>query len=291
MEGLPFLSKNYSKTKDTAFIDIHTHIDQHDSNEIVDILKRASDAEVGAIITAGVTDTSSSMCVELAQSNECIFAGVGIHPQEITKPVSNQQLDTIKTLISYPKVVVMSEIGLDYQPSSINIWSLQKELFAEQINIATESKLPIVFHNRNADKDTLQLLKSEGGEQVGGAAHYFQGDWEYAQALLDMNFFISLAKPLLRMHELQEVSKKLPLDRIVLETDSYPQPFKSNRKKWTEPKDIPVIAVFLAQIRGICVDDIKHTILNNTLQMLGSRGKHIKALLSKSYTVKDTQID
>ena len=104
----------------------------------------------------------------------------------------------------------------------------------------------------------MSILAEHDVGSLGGAAHYFQGDYDYARRVLDLGLKISFAKPLLRSKELQDVARKVPLESIVLETDSYPQPFKKNRAKWTEPKDVRLVAECLAWIRGIELDDLSN---------------------------------
>ena len=110
---------------------------------------------------------------------------------------------------------------------------------------------------------------------VGGAAHYFQGDWDDACQVLDMGFYISLAKPLLRLPDLQEVAKRLPLNRIVLETDAYPQKFKRHRENWTEPRDIRLVAAKLAELHQVDIDDIERRTTANVRQMQGEHADRL----------------
>ena len=132
-------------------------------------------------------------------------------------------------------------------------------------------ELPLVVHSREADQDLLRVLSEEGAGRVGGALHYFQGDLPTARAAIELGFFISLAKPLLRLPALQEVAAQLPLDRIVLETDSYPQPFKKHRHRWTEPFHLPQVAEKLAELQGVTIDRVAEATTANTLRMLRGR--------------------
>ena len=118
----------------------------------------------------------------------------------------------------------------------------QYNAFRLQIRMAKTLKLPIIFHSREADNETLRILKEEQAFEVGGAMHYFQGDEVLAKKVIDMGFFISVARPLTRLEKLQKVVSTISLDHMVLESDSAPQPFKSKRENWTEPKHIKDIA-------------------------------------------------
>ena len=261
------------------FIDVHTHIQQHDPAELPGIIERASNAGVGAIIAAGVTIEDSRRCLEIAREQPRVFAGIGVHPADLPGELTGSDLDALTEMAGDSRVVAMSEIGLDYMPDSPD-HALQERALRSQIAIAREHRLPVIFHVREAQADALRVLAGERAGELGGAAHYFQGDWAYAKAMLDLGFNISLAKPLLRLPELQDVAARIPLDRIVLETDAYPQPFKSKREKWTEPKDVPVVAVKLAELHGIDVDAVRERTTANALAMLGPRTRLVEEILA-----------
>ena len=240
-------------------IDIHTHIQQHDPSEVDGMLQRAAEAGVSTIIAAGTTIEDSERAIALAENYSNVYAGVGIHPSDLTAPITTDDVAALEKLASHERVTVMSETGIDHMPNSPDhAW--QEEAFAAQIEIAKRQNLPVVFHVREHIDDltrfeargsALSILAAHDAGQLGGAAHYFQGDYDYACKVLDLGLKISFAKPLLRLRELQDVARKVPLDSIVLETDSYPQPFKKNRAKWTEPKDVRLVAEYLAELRGV----------------------------------------
>lgn len=240
-------------------IDIHTHIQQHDPSEVDGMLQRAADAGVSTIIAAGTTIEDSERAITLAERYSNVFAGVGIHPSDLNAPISAEDIAALESMAVNERVTVMSEIGIDHMPHSPD-HGWQEEAFAAQIEIAKRHDLPVVFHVRehlddltrfDARGTALSILAEHDAGSLGGAAHYFQGDYEYASKVLDLGLKISFAKPLLRSKELQDVALRVPLDSIVLETDSYPQPFKKNRAKWTEPKDVRLVAECLTKIRGI----------------------------------------
>ncbi|MCH7642298.1 MAG: TatD family hydrolase [Chloroflexi bacterium] len=260
------------------FIDLHTHIDQYDPGELPGMFERAREAKVGVIIAAGVTVESTRRCIELANEFDCVFAGVGVHPSDLTGELDGAALDELRRMAADDRVVVMSEVGLDHQERSPDR-AMQERAFRAQIGIAHEAKLPVVFHMRNATADMLRVLREERVSDLGGAAHYFQGNHDEATGVIDLGCYISLAKPLLRLPELQDVARRLPLDAIVLETDCYPQPFKGKRENWTEPKDVPVVAAKLAELKGIEVAEVMETTTANALNMLGPRAERVAAVL------------
>lgn len=254
---------------DRLLIDSHTHIDQYASEEIPEIILRASQAQLGMVIVAGTTLESSQDAVSLSHEYPIVYAGVGVHPTEITESLSASIIDSLQQMASDSRVVVWSETGLDYLPSSPPK-ELQIEVFRTQIRLARHTKLPLVIHSREAHTDMLRILEEEKAGEVGGIFHYFQGDISTAEAAMDLGFDISMAKPLLRLEELQEVAKKLPLKRIVLETDSFPQPFKKYRDRWTEPCHLPQVAQKLAELRSISFEEVVTTTTTNVLRILGT---------------------
>lgn len=253
---------------DRLLIDSHTHIDQYAIEEIPEIVQRASQARVGMVIVAGTTLESSQNAVSLSHEYPIVYAGVGIHPTEIKESLTAAHIDNLQQLASDRRVVVWSETGLDYLPDSPPK-ELQIEIFRTQIQLAKQAKLPLVIHSREAHEDMLRILAEERAGEVGGIFHYFQGDIGTAEAAMDLGFDISMAKPLLRLEELQEVARKLPLQRVVLETDSFPQPFKKYRERWTEPWHLPQVAEKLAELHSISFEEVVETTTANVLRILG----------------------
>ncbi len=243
-------------------IDIHTHIQQHAPSEVPGMLQRAAQAGVSTVIAAGTTIEDSTRAIALSEQYPNIYAGVGIHPSDLVAPITPNDIALLDQMAAHNRVTVMSEIGIDHMPNSPDhTW--QEEAFAAQIEIAKRNNLPVVFHVREhlddlsvftARASALSILAEHDVGSLGGAAHYFQGNYEYARKVLDLGLKISFAKPLLRSPELQDVACRIPVDSIVLETDAYPQPFKKNRVKWTEPKDVRLVAECLVEILGVSME-------------------------------------
>ena len=248
--------------------DSHTHLDGYPRAEIPDILKRAQLAEVGLIVCAGTTIASSRACIELSRDHGVFFAGVGIHPMQVQGPVDEEVYSTLRGLaLNNPKAVCVSEIGLDFLPESPDR-DLQYQAFREQIRLARELRFPIIFHSRESHPEALRTLREEKAYEVGGVMHYFQADEETARDAMDSGFLVSLARPLLRLPELQEVAKKLPLESIVLETDAAPQPFKKYRHNWTEPRHVRDVAEKLAELKGISFQEVAEVTTGNLTRLL-----------------------
>ena len=251
-------------------IDGHTHVDQYPEGDLVGLLNRAKEAGVGAIIAAGTNLESCNRILKITKTHPIVKAGIGIHPTDVTWPLTSQIIDELKQMASDPSVVVWSETGLDYLPTSPDK-GLQIEFFREQIKIAKEFKLPLVIHSREADEDVLEILHDERADEVGGAWHYFGGDKFLANEVLKLGFYLSFAKTLIREPSIQETLNHVPLNAIVIETDAYPQPFKKNRLRWTEPWQLPQVAQKIAEIKNVSLDIVARESTNNYAKMTKGR--------------------
>ena len=198
---------------------------------------------------------------------------------DVNSFLDEQTMNRLKELVaSSPKVVAISEIGLDFSENAPPL-PIQYQNFRETIRLAREVKLPIIFHSREligypeTHNEVLKILNQERGWEVGGAMHYFQGDEFTAHRCLDSGFLISLGKPLIRQPRLQELVQSLPMEGIVLETDSYPQPFKKNRENWTEPRDLSQIAEKLSETMQIDIGEIHARTSENLINIYRRLGK------------------
>ncbi|MDA1095776.1 MAG: TatD family hydrolase [Chloroflexi bacterium] len=251
-------------------IDAHTHLDQYDPDQLPGILERARRAGVGGIIVAGVTLSSSADCINLARAHPgFLWAGIGIHPMDIHEDMDANHEAELRRLASDPRVVCMSEIGLDFSPGMPDR-VIQENVFRTQLRIASDLGLSVIFHNREAGLEPLRMIREELRPEHAIVAHYFQGPRDYMKACLDLGIYLSLAKPLLRLGDLQElVRTEIPLDRIVLETDSFPQPFKKNRANWTEPWHLGQVAAKVAELKGLDLDQVVERTTANLRRAIG----------------------
>ena len=187
-------------------IDCHVHLDSYTDKEVGEVLQRGRDVGVGFVISAGTTVESTRRSIELSQRYADFFSGVGIHPMDIKEPFDQETYAALRDFAaSTEKVLVISEIGLDFMKGAPDR-EVQYPAFREQIRLARELELPIVFHSREAHEETFRLLREERAYEVGGVMHYFQGNMETAKKAIDLGFYISLARPLFRLPELQEVA-------------------------------------------------------------------------------------
>lgn len=248
--------------------DCHTHLDQYSASEMPEILDRAREAGVAFAVCAGTTLQSIQDCIDLAERYAPLYAGVGIHPMEARERVTGQIYAELERMAkSSSKVVCISEVGLDFLPTSPD-HEIQDQVFREHIRLAHSLRLPIIFHSRESHPEVFQVLREENAGEVGGAMHYFQGDEATAREAIDCGFYISLARPLTRLPELQEVAKVIPLENIVLETDAAPQPFKKYRTNWTEPRHVLSVAETLAEIKDIPVEEVARATTGNLARLL-----------------------
>ena len=258
-------------TEPLLFGDCHTHLDQYDASELPDILQRAGDVGVSFVILAGTTLESTRECIGLTSIHDALYAGVGIHPCQAYDPVDDALYQELESLAnSSPKVVCISEVGLDYLPESPD-HAVQDQVFRQHIRLAKSLNLPIIFHSREAHSAVFRVLREEQAGDVGGAMHYFQADEATAREAIDCGFFISLARPLTRLPEVQEAARAIPLENIVLETDAFPQPFKKYRHNWTEPRHVAEVAQCLAEVKGVSVEEVAEVTTANLRKMLNRR--------------------
>ena len=272
---------DYKRQAD-MFIDCHVHLDPFTDVEVGEILDRARGVGVHAVISAGTTIPSSRRSLELSERYDGLFSGVGIHPMDIREPFTDRTYETLRDLAtSTDKVLVMSEVGLDFMEGAPDR-AIQYPAFREQIRLARELGLPVVFHSRESHDEAFRVLREERAYEVGGIMHYFQGDFRTAQKVMDLGFYISLARPLLRLTYLQETAVKVPLENIVLETDAAPQPFKSKRENWTEPRHVATVAQTLAELKGIDVEEVEEVTTRNMSRVLGARWETLIGYLGTS---------
>lgn len=252
-------------------IDSHAHLEREEfKDDLEEAIKRASDASVEYIISAGSDLDSSRKAVDLSKRFDQIYPAVGIHPHE-AKSVNTDTLDCLKGLVqANNKVVAWGEIGLDYHYDN-SPRDIQRSIFRKQIRVARSLRLPIIIHTREAKEDTLTILKEEDAHDVGGVLHCFSGDLEMARRAIDMGFFISFSGVITfpNVRNLTEIAKEIPIERILIETDSpYLAPVP-HRGKRNEPSYVKNVAERLAEIKGLSFDDISRITSFNTKTLFG----------------------
>ncbi len=247
------------------FVDSHCHLDKLDydelHNDIGDVIDKASQANVKQLLSVGVTLDSFPQMIEMITPYEHVHASCGVHPLDVE---SDFELDRFHEFAKHPKVVAIGETGLDYhyQPETAE---LQKLRFSQQIETAVALDKPLIIHTRNAREDTLAMLKRGGAERCGGVIHCFTEDLAFAEAAMDLGFYISISGIVTfrQATELKEVVKVLPIERLLIETDSpYLAPVP-HRGKENQPAYVVEVAAYIAQLKGCSLSEIAEKTTQN----------------------------
>ena len=269
------------------FVDSHAHLFFKDfKDDLEDVLRRAQDAGVQYIVTPGTDLDTSKQSIDLAERYDMIYACVGFHPHDASKATS-MELQEIERLSDHPKVVAIGEIGLDYHYNFAPP-EKQREVFSEQVKIARRRNLPIVIHSREAESDTLAIVETNikpgddwrPGGAPRGVFHCFPGNSAMAGKVIGWNFYISIPGPVTfpdkpsKPNSMVEVVTKVPLEHILLETDSpYLTPVP-NRGKRNEPSNIPLIAKKIAELRQCTREEVGRMTSEGARRLFGLPTNH-----------------
>ncbi len=251
-------------------IDTHAHLEMREfSDDREDVIKRAREAGVEYIVTIGTTVESSRDAVMLADKYDFIYAAVGIHPHEV-KDILHPAYDILRHFAKHKKVVAYGEIGLDYHYEH-SPRSDQKRKFRDMLREAREVDLPVIIHDRDAHEDTLRILSEEWSPDLGGVMHCFSGDLDMANKVIEMGFSISVAGPVTfpKAGALREVIRQIPIEHMLIETDSpylAPQPMRGKRN---EPAYVRHTAEAIAVIKSLSFDDVARITSFNAMQLFG----------------------
>ncbi len=240
------------------FIDTHCHLeDENFSADRNEVIERAKLAGVERIINFGSTLQSSEAVTELAKNFSELYAGVGIHPEEIDEFDANT-CARLAELAANTKVIAVGEIGLDYhweKDSSRRL--IQQKIFVAQLDLARQLNLPVCVHDRDAHADTLKILQTEA-RGLRGVLHCYSGSLETAREVFKLDWFIGVDGPLTFKNsaKLPEIVKAAPRDRILIETDApYLAPVP-HRGKRNEPAYVVEVAKKLAELRNETLDEV-----------------------------------
>jgi len=242
----------------------HLHLRQFDPDRDA-VVARAEANEVTKIIEVGLDLESNRKAIALATRYPQVYAAVGIHPHEAGK-ATRESWEELRSLASRPDVVAIGETGLDYY-RDYSPREEQKEALKRQLSLARELKKPVILHDREAHDDLLAIVE-EDGKGVTGVFHCFSGDLKMAERCLEMGFYISIAGPVTyrNAHRLRELARTLPLEKLLLETDS---PFLSPYGGRNEPANVKVVAQKIAEVRGISWEEVARTTTENAALLLG----------------------
>lgn len=245
-------------------IDSHAHLDMDDfADDRDEVIERAFEGGVKKIISVGIDLDSSLKALDLAKRFDFIYSTIGYHPHDADK-VTSERLYKLKDLAKEKKVVAWGEIGLDFFKNRSKR-ERQIEVFTLQLKLAHESNLPVIIHNRDADREVLNILSGLDIKRHCGVIHCFSGDYETANAFMDMGYYISIPGIVTfkNAEKLKEVAAGIPLDRMLVETDA---PFLApvpKRGKRNEPLFVKYTAKMIADLRGIDFEELSSKTVEN----------------------------
>ena len=232
-------------------IDSHAHLDdERFDKDRDDIIKSLYESYVELVINPGADLNSSIKAVALAEKYDNIYAAVGVHPHSASE-MDQSTMDILRSFAAREKVVAIGEIGLDYYYDN-SPRDVQRRWFREQLRLAKEVDLPVIIHSRDAAGDTMEILKEEQDGRLTGVLHCYSGSVEMAEEYIKLGFYISLAGPVTFKNAKvpKEVAKAVPLDKLLIETDSpymTPEPYRGKRN---EPKYVRYVAETIAELGG-----------------------------------------
>lgn len=246
----------------------HAHYDDEqfdkDREELLDSMEKNG---IGTIVNIGSNMETSRWTVKAADKYPFLYGAVGVHPSD-TGEMKTEDLAELKKYASNPKILAIGEIGLDYywdEPER----PIQKKWFEAQMELARETKLPMVIHSRDAAKDTEDMMRAARAEEIGGVVHCFSYPKEMARKFLDMGFYLGIGGVVTfkNSRTLKEVVSYAPLDRILLETDSpYLSP-EPNRGKRNSSLNLPYVAEQIAALKGISTKEVIEVTEQNARNM------------------------
>jgi len=253
-----------------VLVDSHAHLDMDELyGQLDQVLDRAKATEVRWIVTIGIDISSSQKAISMASKHPMIYATVGIHPHN-AKEAKEDTYSTLRELASLPKVVALGEIGLDffkeYSPKALQI-----KVFEKQLEISRELNLPIVIHERAAQKEVFSMLESLGSKERQGVIHCFSGDYKLAMKYIQLGYMISIPGIVTfkKAETLKDVARRIPIESLLLETDApflTPEPF---RGKPNEPSMVIWTAKEIARLRGITLEELAWETTKNARRLFG----------------------
>ena len=248
-------------------VDSHCHLDFPDlAVNLDELLANMRDNEVGHALCVSVNLQDFPRVLALAEAHPNLFASVGVHPdyENLVEPQAAQ----LATLACHPRVVAIGETGLDYFRLKGDLeW--QRERFRQHIRAARLCDKPLIIHTRVAAADTLRIMAEEGADTVGGVMHCFTESWEVAQQAMEMNFYISFSGIVTfkKATNLKDIAKRMPLERMLVETDSpYLAPVP-HRGKINQPAFVRHVAEEIAALRGITVNEVDAATTRNFFKL------------------------
>ena len=252
------------------YIDSHCHLDFPEfQTRLPEVLSNMAACKVSHALCVSVDIPDFPKVRKLAEDHPHLYASVGVHPDYEDTP--EPSIEFLVEQAKHPKIVAIGETGLDYYrmgERSYESMEWQRDRFRTHIKAAVASKKPLIIHTRSSSVDTLKILKEEGADQIGGVMHCFTESTEVAIAAMEMGFYISFSGIVTfkSAKDLQDTCKHVPLERMLIETDSpylAPIPY---RGKTNEPAWVSKVGEFIAQLKGVSVENLAEQTSNNFFQ-------------------------
>jgi len=254
-------------------IDTHAHLDMKEFRANLDeVLENCRNAGIEKVLIPGVTLKDTPRIIKLIEKYPQLYGGVALHPSD-AKDWDENSYDTLKQYAQHPKIIAIGETGLDYYWDKTFI-DLQKHVFKEHIRLAKEVNKPLIIHSREASADILAILKETNAKEIGGVMHCFSGSAEFALECIKEGFYIALGGPVTfkNAKKPKEVAQAVPLDKLLLETDSpylAPQQF---RGKLNAPSKVVYVAEEIASLRNISVEQVAEATYQNSIRLFRFEG-------------------
>lgn len=260
-------------------IDSHCHLDRlrldKYQGDVNGAIQAARDNGVAGMLCVGISLDNREQVVALAEQHEDVVASVGVHPLDIESGLANAE--QLISWSQHQKVVALGETGLDYYYSDESKQT-QQESFTIHLQAAGQAKLPVIVHTRDAKEDTLRLIQQHGSRESAGVLHCFTEDWDMAKRAMDMNYYISISGIVTfkNAETIREVVKKMPLDRLLVETDSpYLAPVPK-RGKPNEPAFVRYVAEFVAELKNVDYETLLTSTSENFLRLFNKAKPYFK---------------
>ena len=248
----------------------HAHYDDDQFDEDREqLLEKIHQSGVGPIINVGASIESTKTTLELARTHDFIYAAVGVHPSDI-ECLNEETFAWLREQTSWEKTVAVGEIGLDYYwDKEEAVQEKQRYWFARQLQLARETKLPVIIHSRDAAADTLQVMKEAHAEEIPGVIHCYSYTKEMALEFIRMGYYIGVGGVVTfkNARKLVETVEAIPLDRILLETDCPYMAPEPNRGKRCDSSMIVHVIDKIAAEKGVVPEEVAQQTMENTLKL------------------------
>ena len=255
--GNPCDLKTEGENMSLWIFDTHAHYDasafDKDRDALIDSLKQNG---IGKVVNVSAAAKDVDQVINLTQKYDFIYGTVGLHPDEVGD-LTDELMEEFEELLKLPKIVAVGEIGLDYYWNK-EVKEMQKECFVRQIDLARRTGKPLVIHSREAAGDTLDIMRSENAGDIGGIVHCYSYSPEMAEIYVDMGMYIGVGGVVTynNAKNLKEVVRRIPLERIVLETDCPYLTPHPNRGKRNDSSNLKYIAQAVSELKEIPYDEV-----------------------------------